>query len=60
LTNKEIKLYKKAFLATFFTKEVCGIPISYIYKAVVSNLKYKKEEKKAINIKLVALLEAKT
>jgi hypothetical protein len=53
-------LYKTAFLAAFPAKEVCSIPISYIYKAAINNPQYKEEWKKAINIKLVALLKAGT
>jgi hypothetical protein len=60
LTNKEVMLYKTAFLAAFPAKEVCGIPIPRIYKAAINNPQYRGEWKKAINTELVALLEAET
>jgi hypothetical protein len=43
LTDKEVMLYKTAFLAAFPAKEVCGIPISHIYKAAINNPQYREE-----------------
>jgi hypothetical protein len=43
LTDKEVMLYKTAFLVAFPAKKVCGIPILYTYKAAINDPQYKGE-----------------